>query len=689
MAAPRRVRAEYAEAAISEFERLRARSHDALDKLRELPPFGDGGRWQRGFEKAFAATARLWRFQGEQREPLTAAGLERWEIGDIAAKIGQLYYSYYLRTGEARALRAAYSYHEAVRARAYFSTAGCDAALAVRQLRYTARFAAICLLCARRDEAWALLQEFQALATAYALAHAPPDAAEWQRVVADLAAFLTADAGLPQPRGAARVAGPPLRASLRLSRGAPEARVAAHRPVLRHAVLATSGARQARVGDLPLDALRMLQAIEWEDARDDPAAAEPSPTPLAAAVLERAERRKRNGGSGGGWPGGSDGASTSTSSGASTSTGDRQPLVLARTDSSSAASCSGASTCGGRGGERSSPFENPSRHLLSRPSALQLLSTLTTTIAALPRNAILLLHLCCDQLASIADPPGLGGSGGGGANSAPLSSASGASSSTGALHSACSEISADCGAATTASDSPRAESLWSDMSALSAGQLSESGGSNPPGGRERDPREATLAPEDLLPLTRRSLLVVVDGEGAQAFAKLEGHEVSRPLFCMMAPAVRPPELGSAAKTGGLLTHFLSLPLSAVCVVAGNTNPTGQQLAELQSTLNSVTAEWAAALLQALAPGGSGSGSPWAGPLRDALLRRLVLRFVLCRAIITLHGTVGPNAAHHPTCFPQLPGELDPGAPEIASGVARLVACLGRSYAFDFGRVSAP
>jgi hypothetical protein len=179
MSAPRAAggrRADCVEAAISEFERLRARSHDALDRLRDLPPFGDGGRWEHAFEKAFAAAARLWRFQGEQRDLLTAAGLERWEIGDIAAKIGQvgsgragnagqggreerraatraagqlawvegcrvirrlglavavscppgcaaprliprpepgpppqLYYSYYLRTGEARALRAAYS----------------------------------------------------------------------------------------------------------------------------------------------------------------------------------------------------------------------------------------------------------------------------------------------------------------------------------------------------------------------------------------------------------------------------------------------------------------------------------------------------------------------------------------------------------------------------------------------------
>jgi hypothetical protein len=290
-------------------------------------------------------------------------------------------------------------------------------------------------------------------------------------------------------------------------------------------VLAATGARTAHVGALPLDALRMLAAIEWEDPRNDPAAAEPTPTPLAAAALERAERRRRHGGSGGsGWPGGSDGASTS--SGASTSGGDRRQLALARTDSSGAASCSGASTCGGGDDALRSPYENPSRHLLSRPSALQLLSTLSATTAALPRNAVLLLHLCSSQLAGIVETPSLGPAlrNGGGASS---SCGSGSTIATSTVLSVCSEISADCGAATAASDSPRAESLWSDMSALSLGQLSasaagsESGGSNPPGGRGHDPSEAWLAPEDLLPLTRRSMLVVVDGEGAQAFAKLQ------------------------------------------------------------------------------------------------------------------------------------------------------------------------
>ena len=47
--------------------------------------------------------------------------MERWEVGDIASKIGQLYYNYYLRTSELRFLHEAYVFYEAIRSRAYFA----------------------------------------------------------------------------------------------------------------------------------------------------------------------------------------------------------------------------------------------------------------------------------------------------------------------------------------------------------------------------------------------------------------------------------------------------------------------------------------------------------------------------------------------------------------------------------------
>ena len=47
-------------------------------------------------------------------------GLKRWEIGEIASKIGQLYYHYYLRTSETNYLFESYIFYDAIRERSYF-----------------------------------------------------------------------------------------------------------------------------------------------------------------------------------------------------------------------------------------------------------------------------------------------------------------------------------------------------------------------------------------------------------------------------------------------------------------------------------------------------------------------------------------------------------------------------------------
>jgi hypothetical protein len=47
-------------------------------------------------------------------------GLKRWEIGEIASKIGQLYYHYYLKTSETNYLQESFVFYEAIRERNYY-----------------------------------------------------------------------------------------------------------------------------------------------------------------------------------------------------------------------------------------------------------------------------------------------------------------------------------------------------------------------------------------------------------------------------------------------------------------------------------------------------------------------------------------------------------------------------------------
>lgn len=61
---------------------------------RDLPQYGHK-QWQPYFGRTFDVYTRLWKFQQQHRQILdTKYGLKRWQIGEIASKIGQLYYHY-------------------------------------------------------------------------------------------------------------------------------------------------------------------------------------------------------------------------------------------------------------------------------------------------------------------------------------------------------------------------------------------------------------------------------------------------------------------------------------------------------------------------------------------------------------------------------------------------------------------
>ena len=59
-----------------------------FNAVRDLPLYGRK-QWERHFQKAFQVYARLWSFQQENRAALQDEGLKRWEIGEVASRIGQ------------------------------------------------------------------------------------------------------------------------------------------------------------------------------------------------------------------------------------------------------------------------------------------------------------------------------------------------------------------------------------------------------------------------------------------------------------------------------------------------------------------------------------------------------------------------------------------------------------------------
>lgn len=80
------------------------------------------------------------------------AGLKRWEIGEIASRIAQLYYGQYMRTSDRNYLSESYIFYEAIFTREYFREGLFqDINLANKQLRFLARFLMVCLVFNKRE----------------------------------------------------------------------------------------------------------------------------------------------------------------------------------------------------------------------------------------------------------------------------------------------------------------------------------------------------------------------------------------------------------------------------------------------------------------------------------------------------------------------------------------------------------
>ncbi|KAI8607727.1 hypothetical protein BC830DRAFT_88782 [Chytriomyces sp. MP71] len=139
---------------VEEFQYLLEKSQQLFAGLRDLPPTGKN--WQPYFQRTFEVYTKLWKFQQTHRailENKDLYGLKRYEIGEIASKIGQLYYHYYLRTSETNYLYESYVFYEAIRERQYFRDVldAKNPPLMIKKLRYYARFIVVCLLLNSND----------------------------------------------------------------------------------------------------------------------------------------------------------------------------------------------------------------------------------------------------------------------------------------------------------------------------------------------------------------------------------------------------------------------------------------------------------------------------------------------------------------------------------------------------------
>ncbi|KAJ3074555.1 hypothetical protein HDU98_010918 [Podochytrium sp. JEL0797] len=263
---------------VEEFQYLLEKSQQLFAGLRDLPPTGKN--WQPYFQRTFEVYTKLWKFQQTHRlvlENKDLYGLKRYEIGEIASKIGQLYYHYYLRTSETNYLYESYVFYEAIRERQYYRDVldAKNPPLMIKKLRYYARFIVVCLLLNTNDTIKKLMDELTGLIDEYTKTFKPSDSGEWNIVLSEITSFLEAEKRLTpvNPADAATTQLLPIQSRLPLTKATtappPAAGDAAAAPPaarlkLQEAILVGNYANQIKFSELTLDMYRMLQSLERE-----------------------------------------------------------------------------------------------------------------------------------------------------------------------------------------------------------------------------------------------------------------------------------------------------------------------------------------------------------------------------------------------------------------------------------------
>jgi hypothetical protein len=614
---------------VKNFESLVRKSSRLFGSLRDLPQFGK--YWSAHFQKTFEVYTKLWKYQQQHRavlEDKEKYGLKRWEIGEIASKIGQLYYHYYLRTSDANYLQESLIFYEAIRARGYFKDVMDTKVpeLMVKVMRYYARYIVVCLLLARRRVVVELVDELTRHVEDYIKTLKPPDAHEWHIVLQEITSFLQADSVMAcaPPSLSSSASGsnpgakeepyyppPRLDPNMRILPAFVPFPLSGPSVTLQQVILVGNHSTQVKFSELTLEMFRMMLALEVDSEHKDEAPA--GADKIAAEGTPAADAKKRN----------------------------------------------------------------PHKHLLYRPTAAQLLMFIGTVMKELYEGKAMLLYVCGDGLGKSNSPfffpvdPNPSGSGSSGENNnnttnnnnnthpAPTTSETNEN-----------PPQPDTPATTTANppttsptDAPQIYS--SDGLAMHAGRPERYGRSM----SLTSPRDAgagggtglplqlgeAIYPEDIRPFTRRPLFLIIDSESSTSFKSLQNNVFGQALVSLLSPTLTISLPKGQSQKGKFYTLFLYDPLSAFCALTGAARLPSQtiyQLTQLFYTAMETT-------LQLFI------NTPSVDPsfhcfMADEFLRVFMLRHTICYATLYLHRATRSRG----------PGALPASQPDLGDDVLR-------------------
>ncbi|EYU42291.1 hypothetical protein MIMGU_mgv1a003125mg [Erythranthe guttata] len=585
---------------------LVAKADKKFSKIRDLPYY-QRTRYDTYFYKVFKVYTQLWKFQQENRQKLVESGLKRWEIGEIASRIGQLYFGQYMRTSEANFLSESYIFYEAILTREYFKDGlHQDVNLASKQLRFLARFLTVCLVLNRREMVYQLVNQLKMLLDECKRTFQETDFKEWKLVIQEIVKFLKADTSFMNIR--------PLRYSVVLELhpdNLPQVPDAKRKLRLRDALLCSYHPNEVKFSELTLDTFRMLQTLEWE----------PSGSFYQSSV----------------------GPTIVTGSGVTQN------------------GVSGHSRVNQDITDPTLP-PNPRKAILFRPCVTHFLAVLGTVSEELPSDGILLIYL----------------SAGNGEHAMPTPSSSRSGNSVGYIE----NLSRGFQFSSINSDSSNIHSITSGYDSVNQSRnISDCLHIGPPVQRGLN----CIYPSDLLPFTRRPLFLVIDSGNSKAFKAMSGAEKGEPVAILLSPAISLPlpAVESSRQPGGsLFTSFLTAPLQSFILLLGFTGTDIEKdlysKAEklLQLSLNKL----GSSLVET-----ENLDPVWSQILTDPFLRRILLRFVFCRAVLSLYSPSFDKIEFQPECVPLLPEATSALGPTCQKAVLELADLFGVTNRFKFSQ----
>ncbi|GFP89221.1 protein scai [Phtheirospermum japonicum] len=598
-------------------ERKFARVRDA-----PLHPYGGSGpQYAHFFHKVFKAYMRLWKYQQENRAKLTESGLQRWEIGEIASRIGQLYHNQYLRTSEARFLLEAYIFYEAIFHRKYFDGSANDRGVRFKELRFYARFLMVSLILNRLEMVKLLAERFKELVEDSKVSFRDTNFKEWKLVVQEIVRFTKADTAALHAR--------PLRYTANFDSYPASlpyvARFHAKRLLkFRDALLTSYHRHEVKIAELTLDTFRMLQCLEWE--------------PCGSFYQKHSVESRENG-------------------------------VLA--DHTATSGLIDVNLIADMLDPNLPP--NPKKAILYRPSVM------ATVCDELPPDSVMLIYL-----------------------------STGNSGHCSASHMENSGISRDCALASAPANNhhekrngscenhiaTKGDSNQYFENYLSLGPC-RTGGSN------------ILFPGDIIPFTRKPLFLIIDSNDSHAFKAvndamfsclmlcqysdnlivtavqvLHGAERGEPVALFLSPS-RPSfknPSGVDMAHGSQFTFFLTAPVQAFCQLGDHNliNDDMDMYNATESILSTAFSEWEEILCTSI-----DLDLVWAQLLCDPFLRRLLLRFIFCRAVLTLFCLREKDDQYLPVCVPDLPKSVAVNSKAVQPVITHLARHLKVADCFSF------